>query len=207
MQAARRSAARAAVPRPACRSGFILARRFTLCAFANFVDVLRLAADEGDRSRPILCEWTVLSDTHGPGRVELRGGGAAERAPAPIRARFDYIVVVGGLIDEIPNLSPDILALPAGCGRGARAARRRLHRRLHPAPRRADGRLPLLRELVPPRRFPGAVRRADAGVGPDLHRRPRPADLLGRRELGPSRGLSGREARRHRRRPERACRS
>jgi len=27
--------------------GFILARRFTLCAFANFVDVLRLAADEG----------------------------------------------------------------------------------------------------------------------------------------------------------------
>ena len=25
--------------------GFILARRFTLCAFANFVDVLRLAAD------------------------------------------------------------------------------------------------------------------------------------------------------------------
>ena len=32
--------------------GFILAKRFTLCAFANFVDVLRLAADEGDRSRP-----------------------------------------------------------------------------------------------------------------------------------------------------------
>jgi hypothetical protein len=28
--------------------GFILARRFTLCALANFVDVLRLAADEGD---------------------------------------------------------------------------------------------------------------------------------------------------------------
>ena len=34
--------------------GFILAKRFTLCAFANFVDVLRLAADEGDRSRPIM---------------------------------------------------------------------------------------------------------------------------------------------------------
>src|SRR5688572_30713169 len=43
--------------------GFILAKRFTLCAFANFVDVLRLAADEGDRSRPILCGWTILSDT------------------------------------------------------------------------------------------------------------------------------------------------
>jgi len=42
-------------PEPRLRVGFLLARRFTLCAFANFVDVLRLAADEGDRSRPILC--------------------------------------------------------------------------------------------------------------------------------------------------------
>ncbi|MGG2478909.1 GlxA family transcriptional regulator, partial [Rhizobium sp. BR5] len=38
---------------------FLLADRFTLSAFANFVDVLRLAADEADRSRPILCEWSV----------------------------------------------------------------------------------------------------------------------------------------------------
>ena len=46
--------------------GFILAQRFTLCAFANFVDVLRLSADEGDRSRPILCGWKVLSPTMDP---------------------------------------------------------------------------------------------------------------------------------------------
>jgi len=51
---------------PRLTVGFILAKRFTLCAFANFVDVLRLAADEGDRSRPILCKWTVLSDTMDP---------------------------------------------------------------------------------------------------------------------------------------------
>lgn len=56
--------ARKAAARP--RVGFIMARRFTLCAFANFVDVLRLAADEGDRSRPILCQWVVLSDGMGP---------------------------------------------------------------------------------------------------------------------------------------------
>ena len=43
--------------------GFILTRRFTLCAFANFIDVLRLAADEGDRSRQILCDWKILSNT------------------------------------------------------------------------------------------------------------------------------------------------
>ena len=51
---------------PRLSIGFILAHRFTLCAFGNFVDVLRLAADEGDRSRPILCDWTVLSDTMNP---------------------------------------------------------------------------------------------------------------------------------------------
>ncbi len=97
--------------RPAKRTarlsvGFILARRFTLCAFANFVDVLRLAADEGDRSRPILCEWTVLSDTMSP--MASSCGVLVqpnERLGDP--RTFDYIVVVGGLIDEIPNLSPE----------------------------------------------------------------------------------------------------
>lgn len=86
--------------------GFILARRFTLCAFANFVDVLRLAADEGDRSRQILCEWAVLSDTMNPTASSC---GVAvqpsERLGDP--SRFDYIVVVGGLINEIDNLSPE----------------------------------------------------------------------------------------------------
>ena len=46
---ARASGARASGARLSV--GFILARRFTLCAFANFIDVPRLAADEGDRSQ------------------------------------------------------------------------------------------------------------------------------------------------------------
>jgi transcriptional regulator GlxA family with amidase domain len=89
---------------PRLSVGFILAKRFTLCAFANFVDVLRLAADEGDRSRPILCEWSVLSDTMDP--VPSSCGvnvQPTERLGDP--ARFDYIVVVGGLLEEIPNIS------------------------------------------------------------------------------------------------------
>ncbi len=88
---------------PRLSVGFILARRFTLCAFANFVDVLRLAADEGDRSRPILCDWTVLSDTMDA--VPSSCGISVqpkERLGDP--ARFDYIVVIGGLIDETPGL-------------------------------------------------------------------------------------------------------
>ncbi len=86
--------------------GFILARRFTLCAFANFVDVLRLAADEGDRSRPIHCSWRMLSPTREP--VASSCGIAVqpdERLGNP--ARFDYIVVVGGLVEEIERLHPE----------------------------------------------------------------------------------------------------
>ena len=91
---------------PRLSIGFILAHRFTLCAFGNFVDVLRLAADEGDRSRPILCDWTVLSDTMNP-VVSSCGVPVqpTERLSDP--TKFNYIVVVGGLIDEISNLSPE----------------------------------------------------------------------------------------------------
>lgn len=89
---------------PRLSVGFILAKRFTLCAFANFVDVLRLAADEGDRSRPILCEWSVLAETMDavPSSCGITVH-PTERLCDP--TKFDYIVVIGGLIDEIPNLS------------------------------------------------------------------------------------------------------
>jgi transcriptional regulator GlxA family with amidase domain len=92
--------------RPRLRIGFILARRFTLSAFANFVDVLRLAADEGDRSRPILCSWRVLSASMDS--VTSSCGIAVkpdERLGDP--SRFDYIVVVGGLMEELERLDPD----------------------------------------------------------------------------------------------------
>ena len=77
MQAAPRSGAR--IHRARLRVGFILARRFTLCAFANFVDVLRLA---GGRGRPpavrSFCELGPSSRTAWTrGDVELRGGGSA----------------------------------------------------------------------------------------------------------------------------------
>lgn len=93
-------------PPPPLRIGFVLAPRFTLSAFANFIDVLRLAADEGDRSRPIRCLWHVLSATMDP--VPSSTGLAVqpdERLGDP--RRFDYIVVVGGLIGEIERLHPD----------------------------------------------------------------------------------------------------
>lgn len=91
--------------KPALKIGFILAQQFTLSAFANFADVLRLSADEGDRSRPIRCSWRVVSATMDP-VVSSCGIPVQpdERLGHP--ERFDYIVVVGGLLPAIQHLNP-----------------------------------------------------------------------------------------------------
>jgi transcriptional regulator GlxA family with amidase domain len=76
---------------------FVLAPNFTLLALSAFVDTLRLAADEGDRSRPILCAWTVLSDTMRPVRSS---SGISVNPDTELQdpRQFDYIVVVGGTL-------------------------------------------------------------------------------------------------------------
>jgi transcriptional regulator GlxA family with amidase domain len=91
------------------RVGFLLADRFTLSAFANFVDVLRLAADEADRSRPIHCEWAVLSSDMQPIRASC-GVKIQPTVSLQSAGEVDYIVVVGGLIHESGGLSPASLA-------------------------------------------------------------------------------------------------
>lgn len=77
--------------------GFVLAPNFTLLAFSAFIDSLRLAADEGDRSRPIQCAWAVVSDTMRPVRSS---SGISVNPDSPLRdpRTFDYIVVVGGTL-------------------------------------------------------------------------------------------------------------
>jgi transcriptional regulator GlxA family with amidase domain len=79
--------------------GFILANHFTLTAFANFVDALRLAADDGDRSRQILCQWRVMSAT-GNGVRASCGLELIPDAPLGDPTDFHYIVVVGGLLHQ-----------------------------------------------------------------------------------------------------------
>ncbi len=89
--------------RSALNVGFILANRFTLSAFASFIDVLRLSADEGDSSRPILCNWSVIA----PGMKPIRASCGVRIHPDTVLADpsdFDYLVVVGGLIEHIERL-------------------------------------------------------------------------------------------------------
>lgn len=85
---------------------FVLAPNFTLLAFSSFVDTLRLAADDQDRSRPIQCGWAVLSHDRRP----IRSSSGIEVVPThdlQDPASFDYVVVVGGILGG-PQLPPDL---------------------------------------------------------------------------------------------------
>jgi transcriptional regulator GlxA family with amidase domain len=77
--------------------GFILAHNFTLSAFSLFVDQLRLAADDGDRSRQIHCRWLVMTRRQMPVRAScgVMVSGSSDFVDA---RQFDYLVVVGGLL-------------------------------------------------------------------------------------------------------------
>ncbi|WBU53070.1 GlxA family transcriptional regulator [Paracoccus sp. SCSIO 75233] len=90
------------------RVGFLLADDFTLSAFANFVDVLRLAADDADRSRPILCNWDVLSD-----RMDTIRSSCGVRVQPNRSLReagnYDYLVVVGGVMRDTARLNAHML--------------------------------------------------------------------------------------------------
>ncbi|MBL8836871.1 MAG: GlxA family transcriptional regulator [Alphaproteobacteria bacterium] len=89
------------------RVGFLLMHNFTLTAFSTFVDVLRLAGDKGDRSRPIECAWQVMA----PGRRPARSScGIAVQPSSDLvdPQRFDYVVVVGGLLQGMPPLATEI---------------------------------------------------------------------------------------------------
>lgn len=76
---------------------FVLLPEFTLSTFSGFVDALRIASDEVDRSRQLHCRWMVL----GPDRKAVRSSCGVEIAPWAAFSdptEYDYTVVVGGLV-------------------------------------------------------------------------------------------------------------
>ncbi|WOD17088.1 GlxA family transcriptional regulator [Paraburkholderia kirstenboschensis] len=79
------------------RFGIVLLPNFTLTAFSGFVDLLRLAGDEGDLSRPVRCAWSILGESLIPVRascgIQVTPWTTFEEA-----GRLDYVVVVGGLL-------------------------------------------------------------------------------------------------------------
>ena len=79
--------------------GFLLLSNFTLTPFATFIDALRLAADEADLSRPIRCRWSTIASVRRP----IKSSCGIEITPEDTLgdpSRFDYVVVVGGLLHK-----------------------------------------------------------------------------------------------------------
>jgi transcriptional regulator GlxA family with amidase domain len=93
---------------PDLKVGIILLPDFTLLAFSGFVDTLRLAADDGDRSRQIRCAWSVLSEDRRPVRASC---GVTVQANGPLTepGRFDYLVVVGGTLHAGAHETPGLV--------------------------------------------------------------------------------------------------
>lgn len=104
--------------RPALRVGFLLAHNFTLSALSLFVDTLRLAADEGDRSRPIRCAWSIMGATAETIRSSC-GLSVVRTAPLADPLSFDYVVMVGGLLhggEQVDDATIQYLKWAAGAG-------------------------------------------------------------------------------------------
>ena len=95
---------------PDIRVGFVLSPAFTLLPFAGFVDTLRHAADEGDRSRQIHCRWEILGASPEPVRSSCGAEVTPWRSygdPGGEPGAFDYIVVVGGLTSAFGQHAPE----------------------------------------------------------------------------------------------------
>lgn len=80
---------------PPLRVGIVLLHRFTLTAFAGFLDALRLASDYGGHSRQVLITWQVMS-VDGAARRSSAGTLQTELADLQDAGGFDYIAVCGG---------------------------------------------------------------------------------------------------------------
>src|SRR6267142_6175962 len=79
------------------RVGIILAEHFTLSAFAVFIDHLRLAADEGDRSRPLNVQWSIMASRQES--VPASCGVMIEPTTRVLPPEsLDYVVIIGGLL-------------------------------------------------------------------------------------------------------------
>ena len=92
--------------KPDLQIGFILSPKFTLIAFASFIDCLRHAADKADRSRQIHCRWNVISPANSA--VEASCGMlVSPAAELPMPETLDYVVVVGGTLPDCLHLPPE----------------------------------------------------------------------------------------------------
>ncbi|HKU14191.1 MAG TPA: GlxA family transcriptional regulator [Steroidobacteraceae bacterium] len=88
--------------KPRLALGFVLADHFTLSSFAVFTDLMRLAADEGDFSRQVQITWSVMSSR--PQTPASCGIAVTRSSEFVDPQRFDYVIVVGGVMHKGPQI-------------------------------------------------------------------------------------------------------
>lgn len=91
--------------------GFLLAPNFTLSAFSNFIDAIRIAADDGDLSRQIHFAWDVISHDNQPIKSSCNIKVVPTRTIYE-KKHYDYLAVVGGLLHanhKLPNQSIEFI--------------------------------------------------------------------------------------------------
>ncbi len=100
-----------ALPTRVLDVGFVLLPAFTMTPFAAMTDMLRLAADDGDGSRPRRVRWRIVGNAPVTSSAGIR---VAPDEPLGDLARFDHVVVCGGLLGSAGGVDPTLrTALPA----------------------------------------------------------------------------------------------
>jgi transcriptional regulator GlxA family with amidase domain len=93
-------------PRP-LSVGIVLLDRFTLCELGLFTDILRWAADEGDRSRQVKVRWSVMSPRTEPLRASC-GLSVSPSSPMLPAAELDYVVLIGGQLSRAQHVDAEL---------------------------------------------------------------------------------------------------
>lgn len=93
---------------PDVRIGFVLTPAFSILPLAGFIDAVRHSADEADMSRQVFCHWDVLSFDLEP-IVSSAGLSVTPWTTYEMAEQYDYLVVVGGLINRLSDIHRDTL--------------------------------------------------------------------------------------------------
>lgn len=97
-----------AAPALELRIGLLPLPDFTLLALTGFLEALRIAGDDADRSRNLYCRWDIMSPNSGYLRSSC-GLSVSPTSKLQPPESFDYIVVVGGRLEAHERTDPAII--------------------------------------------------------------------------------------------------
>ncbi|WP_295635262.1 helix-turn-helix domain-containing protein [Novosphingobium sp.] len=89
--------------RPDLNIGLLLWPEFPLLSLSGLVDALRHAADVGDNSQKLRCNWSIMAPD--PRLSILSSAGVNVRPDEEYRdpGQFDYVAVIGGLVRSLAS--------------------------------------------------------------------------------------------------------